>query len=152
MSDPIIFTSTSPRFALPMLFAAQAQKEIFVNEALARIDGLLHLKVEGEMDAPPSNPADGEAWIVGASPTGEWAGHSGNIALRQSTNWLFAVPVSGMTAFDSATQQTARYDGQWQRAAAVTLPSGGATVDVEARTAISEILAALSVAGVLPAS
>ncbi len=152
MSDPLTFTSTSARFSLPLLFAAQAQKEVFVNEALSLIDGLMHLLVEGQADAPPVVSAEGEAWIIGPSATGEWAGHSGEIALRQSGNWLFAAPVPGMTALDRSAGQTTRFDGEWQRAAAITTPSGGTTVDTQARTAIGEIVAALTVAGILPAS
>ena len=150
MSDPITFTSTSARFALPMLFVGQAQKEVFVNEALSRIDGLLHLAIEGESETPPVSPVDGEAWLVGATPTGAWANHPGEIALRQNGNWLFAVPRDGMEIHDKAAGQIARFDGQWQRANAVTVPAGGATIDAEARTAIAGLTEALMAAGILP--
>ncbi len=42
MSDPVQFEGATPRFALPLLFAGQAQKEFFVNEALLRADMVLH--------------------------------------------------------------------------------------------------------------
>ena len=38
MTTPINFTTTTGRFNLPLLFAAQAQKEVYVNEALAIVD------------------------------------------------------------------------------------------------------------------
>lgn len=152
MSDPITFTSTSARFGLPMLFAAQAQKEVFVNEALSRIDGLLHLAIEGEANTPPAAATDGEAWIIGSAPTGSWSGHSGEIALLQSGNWLFAQPADGMMAFDKSASQFARYNGQWQRASAIAAPSGGATVDTEARAAIDALVASLIAKGILPPS
>jgi len=42
MTDPITFDSTSPRFGLPLLFSGQVQKEVYLNEALSRLDGLTH--------------------------------------------------------------------------------------------------------------
>ncbi len=152
MSTPITFTSTSARFELPMLFAAQAQKEIFVNEALSKLDGLLHLTVEGEADIPPASPNDGEAWIIGSAPTGDWANHVGEIAMRQSGNWLFATPRNGMIAFDKTAGQLARYDSVWLRASNVPAPNNGSTVDTQARDAIDGILTALVSAGILSAA
>ena len=134
------------------MHAAQAQKEIFVNEALAKLDGLLHLTVEGEIDTPPANPIDGEAWIIGSAPTGDWANHAGEIAMRQSGNWLFATLREGMIAFDKTAGQLARYDGEWLRASPVAAPVSGSTVDAEARAAIGNILTALASAGILPTS
>lgn len=152
MSDPITFTSTSARFDLPMLFAAQAQKEVFVNEALSRIDGLLHLAIEGEADTPPVAAIDGETWIIGNAPNGGWSGHAGEIALRQGGNWLFAQPTDGMMAFDKSASQSARFDGQWQRVPPIALSSGGTVVDTEARAAIDAIVTALIAKGILPPS
>lgn len=152
MPDPITFDSTSPRFSLPFLFVAQAQKEFFVNEALARIDALLHLAVEAEQNDPPASPSDGECWIIGTVPTGVWSGHPGEIAMWQGGNWLFAMPQPGMAVFDKAQDMQARYDGGWNRAAAVTTPTGGSVQDAEARSAITGLIAALGAAGILPAS
>ena len=81
MPDPV-FESRTARLNLPMLFAGQAQKEFTVNESLARIDALLHGAIDGESNTPPASAADGTAWLVGSSPGGDWAGHSGAIAAR----------------------------------------------------------------------
>jgi len=152
MTDPISFTSATPRYALPNLFVAQAQKEFTVNEALARIDGLLHPAINGEANVPPAAPVDGESWIVGAQPIGDWEGRSGDIAFWQAENWLFAAPKTGMTVFDQSASCVARYDGAWTRAAAIAEPTGGTTEDTEARAAITQLIAALVGLGILPAN
>lgn len=151
MPDPL-FDVRTPRLDLPLLFAGQAQKEAFVNEVAARIDALLFLAIEGTQTAPPTAPSDGQSWLIGASPTGDWSGHAGAIAMRQSGNWLFAAPVAGMRLLDKSTGQERRYHTAWQAPAKPAAPSGGTTVDAEARAAITAIIAALVAAGIVPAS
>jgi hypothetical protein len=152
MSDPIVFTSASPRFGLPLLFAGQAQKEVFVNEAHALTDALLHPAIEGQADDPPSAPAEGETWLVGALPIGAWADHAGELASYQAGGWIFAAPRDGLRLLDRATGQDIRYRGGWQRPATPAEPTGGATVDAEARTAIAALVAALISGGLLAES
>ena len=149
MTDPISFTSASPRLSLPYLFAGQAQKEVFVNEALTRLDALVHLVVEQETNSPPATLEPGQSWLVGSVPTGAWVGHAADIAWQQGGSWVFAKPVPGMKAFDKSTGQQILYDESWQRAVAVAAPSGGTTVDTQARAAIAGLIAALTTTGIL---
>jgi hypothetical protein len=149
MSDPIVFTSSSPRFGLPLLFAGQAQKEVFVNEAQALTDALLHPAIEGEAEAPPGAPADGECWLVGDTPTGAWADHAGALASYQPGGWIFVEPRDGLRMLDRSTGQDIRYRGGWRRPATPAAPAGGAIVDAEARAALAGLVAALTDAGLL---
>jgi Protein of unknown function (DUF2793) len=149
MPDPM-FDSRTPRLDMPLLFAGQSQKEGFVNETSARIDALLHGAIEAELATPPATPVDGLCWLVGASPTGEWAGQAGKIAARQAGNWLFFVARDGMKLLNRATGQEIRYNAAWQIAARPAAPSGGTTIDTEARSAIAAILASLTTAGIVP--
>ena len=152
MPDPITFDSISPRYALPLLFAGQAQKEAFVNEAHARTDALIHCAIEGTAAAPPGSPVEGTNWLVGASPTGAWAGQAGKIACRQAGNWLFVMPKDGMRMLDKSDGQERRYSAGWLAPSVPAAPSGGSTIDAEARTAIAALVTALRTAGAFPAS
>ncbi len=152
MSDPITFDTTSPRFGLPLLFVGQSQKEAFVNEALSFADALLHCAIEGVASAPPTSPVDGTNWLIGASATGAWAGQDGKIACRQAGNWLFVTASDGMRVLDRSTGQERFYRGGWELPAVPNAPSGGSTVDAEARTAISGLINALRQAGIFPTS
>ena len=151
MPDPI-FDSRTVRFELPLLFAGQAQKESFVNETTARIDALLHGAIEAEQAAPPATPADGQAWLVGAGASGAWLGQVGKIAARQAGNWLFVTPRDGIKLLNRSSGQEMRYSGGWKIATRPALPSGGAVIDAETRLTITAILAALTTAGIVPAT
>ena len=133
------------------MLAGQAQKEFLVNEAFALADALLHCAIEGEATVAPLAPVDGENWLVGASASGDWLGHDGSIACRQSGNWLFIVPRDGMEVLDRSTGQVMLYSGGWLMATAPASPAGGSIVDSEARAAIDALIAVLRTAGVLPA-
>lgn len=149
MPDPL-YDSRTPRLDMPLLFAGQAQKESYVNEATARIDALLHGAIEAEIATPPALPVDGQCWLVGSSPTGVWTGQAGKIAARQAGNWLFFVARDGMKLLNRATGQEIRYKAGWQAATRPAVPAGGTTIDAEARSAIAAILTSLTTAGIIP--
>ena len=74
-------TDVTPRLGFPLLASGQAQKEITHNEALTQADMLVQAVVQAV--APPAIPVapqPGQCWIVGASPTGDWAGKAGQVA------------------------------------------------------------------------
>ena len=53
------------------------------------------------MSAPPDSPAEGARYIVSASPTGAWSGHSDDIAAYQDGAWAFYEPVEGLAVMES---------------------------------------------------
>lgn len=153
MSDIIAFEAQTPRMALPLLYPGQAQKEVFVNEALVRIDALLHARIEAVASSPPTSPADGACWVIGENPIGDWSGKAANIACRAAGNWLFVAPQEGMSVTVHTSGQIMRYrSGQWSFPAGVQAPQGGETIDSQARAAISALVARLVEAGLLPAT
>lgn len=150
MPDPFEFDSTSPRFGLPLLFAGQAQKEVFVNEALSIADALLHCAVESVLSSPPASPADGANWIVGPSASDAWEDREDAIACRQAGKWIFVAPRDGLRAFNRETGQEHLFFGGWQIIDVPVEPIGGLVVDVEARAAIADLVFALRASGVFP--
>ena len=162
--------SRTPRLSFPFLFAGQAQKEVTHNEALQALDALVAPAVEAVPQAsPPSAPAVGACYLVASAPTGLWAGQQGKLAAFTAGGWRFISPVDGLTVHVRSTGQPATFRaGAWElgilrgsslvlggqqvvgsRAAAVPSPSGGSTVDSEARAALELVLAALRQHGLI---
>jgi hypothetical protein len=156
-------TETSARLALPLLVEGQAQKEMFHNEALARLDLLVQASAEGlGATVPPATPLPGQCWILGAVPQGAWAGHGGEVAGWTQGGWRFVAPREGMrlwlgeaagfAAFSAGTWRSGEAHGRLlvdgaqvvgSRRPGIAEPNGGSTVDGEARAAIVAVLEAL---------
>ena len=97
---------TSPRLALPMIQPAQAQKHVTHNAALAVLDTLTQLVLEGiGAETPPAGASEGETWALGMLPTGDWDGQSNQIATFQNTGWIFIPPQEGWRAWDKSTSE-----------------------------------------------
>lgn len=148
MTQVASLTSSTSRHALPLLFSGQSQKEFTVNEALARLDLLVHPAIEEELAVPPSAPSAGDCYIVGASATGEWAGHDASLAGWDGTQWTFVEARDGMTVRRLSDGTLLQYSEGWQSYSAPLDPDGGSTIDVEARTAISELITLLKAFGI----
>ncbi|WP_423606501.1 DUF2793 domain-containing protein [Sphingomonas sp. MS122] len=162
--------NATARFALPLLHAGQAQKELFHNEALLIADMLMQPCVEAlGRAAPPADPVAGQCWIVGDSPEGAWAGSAGALALWTEGGWRFVAPREGMAVWVAGDELVARHvAGAWHagrlaaaqlvidgeqvvgpREPAIDEPDGGSVVDAEARAAIEAILQALRAHGLI---
>ena len=63
-----------------------------MNANLKKLDAIVQVSVKDkDLNAPPGSPANGDRYIVGPAPTGDWTGHAGEIAVYDSTapTWLF---------------------------------------------------------------
>lgn len=106
----------TPHLALPLLAAAQAQKHVTHNEALASLDALVHLAVKerGRM-APPATPSEGDRYLVGPDATGDFADQDAKIALFDLSAWRFFTPQPGWCAYVEAESVIIVFDGaQWR--------------------------------------
>jgi hypothetical protein len=150
--------------------AGQAQKELYHNEAVQTLETLVSAAVEeGPRVSPPASPAIGACYIVAASPTGAWAGKPLNLAAYTAGGWRFVVPLEGVTAYVRASSVWATFrSGVWElgivrgsnvtiagqqvvsgRTAAIPSPGGGGVIDVEARSAVGQILTAMRLHGLI---
>jgi len=163
-------TDATPRFALPFILPGQAQKELFHNEAIVLADALMHAAAEGapQVEAP-ADPSPGQCWIVAAAAAGPWDGRDHALAVWTEGGWRFAAPTPGMTAWNKAEGTWLIWSGpSWrsgevpaaklviggqqvvgQRQPAVPSPSGGTTIDAEARLAIDALIVALRSHGLI---
>jgi len=163
-------TNATVRFALPFILPGQAQKELYHNEALARIDAALCAAVEeGPLAAPPISPSPGHCWIVGDAAAGAWTGKDGEIASWSGSGWRFVAPQPGLTSWNKAAGLWLHYDGTgWSdgslpaakitigglqvvgpRRPAIPSPSNGTIIDAEARAAVAAIIATLMSHGLI---
>jgi Protein of unknown function (DUF2793) len=135
------------RHLLPNLYVGQSQKELTHNEALARIDALLHPVVEAKLAAPPTgltDTSDGLCWLIDSAATGQWAERSGQVARWSGGSWRYIAPVAGMTIWlHSAHKRVFYIAGSWVEPVEINNPAGGAIIDSEARSAVIAILAHL---------
>ncbi|WP_243367597.1 DUF2793 domain-containing protein [Microvirga solisilvae] len=106
----------TPHLALPLLAAAQAQKHVTHNEALASLDALVQLAVkERGRNSPPATPAEGDRYLVGNAATGAFTGKDATIALFDLGAWRFFAPRPGWRVFVEAEGALIVFDGaQWR--------------------------------------
>lgn len=119
--------SDTPNLNLPYMLAAQAQKHVTHNEALRMLDAVVQLSVlDRDLAAPPGSPAEGDRYIVAATPTGAWTGHATHIAAFQDGAWLFYPPVEGWLAWVADENALVVFDGAaWSSASS----GGGGVTD-----------------------
>lgn len=78
-----------------------------------RLDALVMASVKSVLSAPPGSPADGDRYLIGASPTGAWAGQAGSVAQWNATlsTWVFYAPKPGWGAYLESARAAMRYAG-----------------------------------------
>ncbi len=112
--------TTTAHMGITLIEQAQAQKEVTANEAFARIDALLNRgAAQAGLNTPPSTPFNGDVYILGNSPTGDWAGRAKQIAYFDQI-WRFIVPQAGSLLWVQNIACLYVYDGSaWRATTAV---------------------------------
>lgn len=104
--------SETTHLGLPYLTAAQAQKHVTHNEALAMLDGLVQLSVISRgLPTPPATPDDGDRYLIASAASDGWAGRDGMIALWLAGLWRFLAPREGWTLWVDDEDVLLSFDG-----------------------------------------
>ena len=104
--------SETPRLGLPEIAAAQAQKHVTHNDALARLDIVVQLAVlDANRTGAPVSPSDGDLHVVAAGATGTWQNRDGQIASWRDNGWSFLAPSAGWLCYDLQSAGLLLFDG-----------------------------------------
>ncbi len=117
-------SDASPHLLLDYLMPEQAQKHVTINQALRRLDGLVHLSVASRaMTSPPAMPENGLRYLIADGAADEWATRQGQVAIFEDTQWHYATPQIGWRLWVADEKRLLAYDGnQW-----VSINTGSAT-------------------------
>jgi hypothetical protein len=118
--------ATTTHLGITLVEQSQLQKEVTVNTALTRIDALMNTGAKSRIiNTPPGSPVSGDLYIVGTSPTGDWAGQSLKLAYFDQV-WKFIAPNTGVTLYVNDEGLVYSYNGtSW------VLSGGGGSVSSE---------------------
>ena len=103
--------SQTGRLGLPYIITAQAQKEVTHNEGLNRLDAFVTPVVADIANTPPSSPVEGDLYIVGTSPTGDFSAQANKLAQYLTGGWVFYTPFQWMDAVVETSQSRMAWDG-----------------------------------------
>jgi hypothetical protein len=90
---------TTPNLELDELVASQSQPHVPINSSLRRLDAAVQLTVLAHTNHPPVSPTDGDRYIVGTNPDGDWVGHDDEVAAYVGVAWEYLTPQTGWMAY-----------------------------------------------------
>lgn len=134
----------TPRLQLPYIASQQAQKQVTYNQAMRALDQLVQPAVKSRTIAtPPSGPAEGDTYVVGAAATGAWTGKEGKLASLLDGVWTFRTPANGWQLYvEDSAEIVIRQSGAW----VTFLTNGGSAVAKFGINASADLVHRLAVA------
>jgi Protein of unknown function (DUF2793) len=125
-----LFMVNTAQLGLPLVMAAQAQKHVTVNEALAKLDAFSQLRLASlSFSEPPELPKPGQSYFISGEGSGTWVGQSGKIATYVNGGWSFTEPLVGWRAWDEENRTWTVFDGiEWVSGALTVSPSAAGAV------------------------
>lgn len=69
-----------------------------------------HLSIKDrDLATPPGSPVTGDSYIVAATPTGAWVGHTNKIAIWSGSAWIFGTPRIGWMTYIEDEEKISMY-------------------------------------------
>lgn len=107
------FADFTPRLGLPYLLSNQAQKHVTLNESLQTLDVLCMASILGTASMPPTEPDEGDAWLLGSVPQGDWSiGQEHDLVAYIDQAWQHFTPQAGWRVWDVVARALYVYDGE----------------------------------------
>src|SRR5690606_17854550 len=118
---------------LPFILPSQAQKHVTHNEALLALDALAQLVVRSRgVSVPPSNPQNGDRYLVAAGPTGAWTDKAGWIASFSEDRGRFHAVKPGFVMWLADEGRLMVHDGENLVDVSASLPESVSRVGINA--------------------
>ena len=106
--------TTTPILGMTEWATAQASPWIAHNLALRYLEFFAAggaIEDRDETDPSGLTPSDGQAWLIAASATGDWAGKDGQLALYVNTGFAYLTAKEGMRVYVKDEDVTIVFDG-----------------------------------------
>jgi hypothetical protein len=100
--------TTSPDLGLPFIDGGQAQPDVTHNESLLLLQAISKGVIDRNVNTPAVGPTIGDSYIIGAAPTGAWAGRANCVTIWSGTAWDF---IPGETSAGTPITMGARQEG-----------------------------------------
>lgn len=107
--------------SLPYIAPAQAQKHVTHNEAIRQLDTIVMLSVISRtLNTPPTNPAEGERYIIANTPQDIWLNHTTHVVTWVDNTWSFSTPKTGWLCWSEEDESILVFENnQWQPYSAI---------------------------------
>jgi hypothetical protein len=146
--------TTSADLGLPFIDAGQGQPEVTHNEALLLLQAMTNGVIDRAVNTPAVGPTIGDSYIIGAAPTGAWAGRANCVTIWSGTAWDF---IPGEDSAGTPITMGARQEGMrvwvrdentlylWSGSAWINFASTPAVATDYGQRAVTENSTALSI-------
>ncbi len=101
----------TPKADFPAISDQQGSAEARHNLGLRHVEAIVVGVINRTTNTPPGSPTDGDAYIVGDTPTGDWVTHADDLAFDKSGEWEYKTPWEGLRVYCAAEDTLLEWSG-----------------------------------------